>query len=139
MAGTAVLPKGRKHGFFPLLLDPSPPHLPPLDFPDIHSLQPQLDCGDREITVSLDRCQLAGLGFGDKVIAYLRDRNCSTFLQREEQNLVSVSSPAQAHACGHVLEVRGVHSTTARVGSRAGGAPGRGCETVAKSRTSLGL
>lgn len=122
MAGTAVLPKGRKQGLLPLLLDPWPPHLPPLDFPDIHTLQPQLDCGDREITVSLDRCQLAGLGFGDEVFAYLRDRNCSTFLQRDEQNRMSVSSPAQAHACGNVLEVRGVHSTTARVGSRAGGA-----------------
>nr|XP_019607196.1 PREDICTED: pancreatic secretory granule membrane major glycoprotein GP2 [Rhinolophus sinicus]XP_019607197.1 PREDICTED: pancreatic secretory granule membrane major glycoprotein GP2 [Rhinolophus sinicus]XP_019607198.1 PREDICTED: pancreatic secretory granule membrane major glycoprotein GP2 [Rhinolophus sinicus]XP_019607199.1 PREDICTED: pancreatic secretory granule membrane major glycoprotein GP2 [Rhinolophus sinicus]XP_019607200.1 PREDICTED: pancreatic secretory granule membrane major glycoprot len=77
---------------------------------DIHNLQPQLDCGDREITVSLDRCQLAGLGFGDEVIAYLRDWNCSTFLQREEQNRVSVSSPAQAHACGNVLERNRTHA-----------------------------
>lgn len=36
---------------------------------------PQLDCGDKEIKVSLDKCLLGSLGFGDEVHAYLQDGN----------------------------------------------------------------
>lgn len=53
----------------------------------------------------LDRCQLEGLGFGDEVTAYLRDHNCSSINHSEEGNWVSVVSPAQANACGNILEV----------------------------------
>lgn len=77
----------------------------PLYFPDIHSLQPQLDCGAKDIKMLLDRCQLEGLGFGDDVIAYLRDHNCSSITHREEGNWVSVVSPVQANTCGNILEV----------------------------------
>lgn len=79
-----------------------------LNFPDVHSLQPRLNCGAKEIQVSLDKCQLGGLGFGDEVIAYLRDWNCSNMMQREERNWISVTSPTQARACGNILEVNGV-------------------------------
>ncbi|KAM7148492.1 pancreatic secretory granule membrane major glycoprotein GP2-like [Molossus nigricans] len=77
---------------------------------DIHSLQPQLNCGDREIKVSLDRCQLEGLGFGEQVSAYLRDQNCSSIVQREERSWISVTSPAQASACGNTLERNETHA-----------------------------
>lgn len=90
----------------------------PLAFPDIHSLQPQLDCGDKEIKVSLDRCRLEGLGFGEQVSAYLRDRNCSSIMQREERNWISVTSPTQANACGNILEVSGVHTVQPELGIR---------------------
>lgn len=65
--------------------------------------------------MSIDRCQLQGLGFRDEVLAYLLDRNCSSRLHGQGSNLVSVSCPAQAHACGNILEVSGRR--------RAGGAP----------------
>nr|XP_003418851.2 pancreatic secretory granule membrane major glycoprotein GP2 isoform X1 [Loxodonta africana] len=77
---------------------------------DIQSLQPQLDCGAKEIKVSLDRCRLEGLGFGEEVSAYLRDRNCSSIMQTEERNWISVTSPAQAGACGNILERNKTHA-----------------------------
>lgn len=89
------------------------PHVP-LYFPDIHSLQPQLDCGARDIKVLLDRCQLESLGFGDEVTAYLRDHNCSSITHREEGNWVSVVSPAQVNACGNILEVMAPWGTSWR-------------------------
>lgn len=55
--------------------------------------------------MSIDRCQLEGLGFRDEVFAYLRDRNCSGGLHGGESDQMSVSSPAQAHVCGNILEV----------------------------------
>ncbi|XP_032692060.1 pancreatic secretory granule membrane major glycoprotein GP2 [Lontra canadensis] len=81
-----------------------------LNSSDVHSLQPQLNCGAEEITVSLDKCQLGGLGFGDNVITYLRDRNCSSITQREERNWISVTSPTHAGACGNILERNGTHA-----------------------------
>ncbi|XP_004373361.1 pancreatic secretory granule membrane major glycoprotein GP2 isoform X2 [Trichechus manatus latirostris] len=81
-----------------------------LNSSDVHSLQPQLDCGAKEIKVSLGKCQLQGLGFGEEVIAYLRDRNCSSILQWEERNWLSVTSPAQAGACGNILERNQTHA-----------------------------
>lgn len=81
-----------------------------LNSTDVQSLQPQLDCGDREITVSLDRCQLEGLGFEDQVIAYLRDRTCTSILQKEDGNQMSVTSPARANACGNILERNSTHA-----------------------------
>lgn len=96
---------------------PTHPTCLPLDFPDVHSLQPQLDCGDTEIKVSLDKCLLGSLGFGDEVHAYLRDGNwnCSSLRQSEEENWISVTNPTQAGACGNILEVRDVYTPAARV------------------------
>ncbi|XP_016012521.2 pancreatic secretory granule membrane major glycoprotein GP2 [Rousettus aegyptiacus] len=76
---------------------------------DVDSLEPQLDCGAQQITVSLDRCQLEGLGFTDEVRAYLQNQSCSSIIQREEGNSVSVTSPARADACGNILEKNGTH------------------------------
>uniref|UniRef100_A0A673VTH2 Glycoprotein 2 n=1 Tax=Suricata suricatta TaxID=37032 RepID=A0A673VTH2_SURSU len=81
-----------------------------LNISDVHSLQPQLDCGAREIKVSLDKCILGSLGFGDEVIAYLHDGNCSSTVQRQERNWMSVTSPTQARACGNILERNGTHA-----------------------------
>ncbi|CAK6445081.1 unnamed protein product [Pipistrellus nathusii] len=81
-----------------------------LNSSDIHSLQPQLDCGARDMKVLLDRCQLEGLGFGEEVTAYLRDHNCSSLTHREEGNWISVVSPAQANACGNLLERNETHA-----------------------------
>lgn len=77
---------------------------------DIQSLQPQLDCRANEIKVKLDKCLLGGLGFGEEVIAYLKDRNCSSIMQNEANNWVSVTSPAVASACGNILERNGTHA-----------------------------
>uniref|UniRef100_A0A8C5KNK6 ZP domain-containing protein n=1 Tax=Jaculus jaculus TaxID=51337 RepID=A0A8C5KNK6_JACJA len=77
---------------------------------DIQSLQPQLDCGANEINVKLDKCLLGGLGFGEEVVAYLRDRNCSSIMQNEDNNWISVTSPAVASACGNILERNGTHA-----------------------------
>ncbi|XP_066239567.1 pancreatic secretory granule membrane major glycoprotein GP2-like [Saccopteryx leptura] len=81
-----------------------------LNSSDIHSLQPRLDCGDAEIKVSLDKCRLGALGFGDNVTAYLRNQSCSSLTQREEKNWISVTSPPQAHACGNILERNETHA-----------------------------
>lgn len=81
-----------------------------LNSSDIHSLQPQLDCGARDIKVLLDRCQLEGLGFGKEVTAYLRDHNCSSLTHREEGNWISVVSPTQASTCGNLLERNETHA-----------------------------
>ncbi|KAM8777572.1 pancreatic secretory granule membrane major glycoprotein GP2-like [Rhynchonycteris naso] len=81
-----------------------------LNSSDIHSLQPRLDCGDTEIKVSLDKCQLVSLGFGDKVTAYLNDQSCSSLTQKEEENWISVTSPPQAHTCGNILERNETHA-----------------------------
>lgn len=83
----------------------------------MHSLQPQLDCQAKEIKVSLDKCLLEGLGFGHEVHAYLQDQNwnCSSMMQTEEDNWISVTSPARAGACGNILEVSGVYPTAAAV------------------------
>lgn len=77
---------------------------------DVPSLKPQLNCGAEEITVSIDKCLLGGLGFEDEIIAYLRNQNCSSNLQKEERNWISVTSPTQAGACGHILERNGTHA-----------------------------
>ncbi|XP_076997839.1 pancreatic secretory granule membrane major glycoprotein GP2 [Tamandua tetradactyla] len=77
---------------------------------DVHNLQPQLDCGAKEFKVSLDRCRLGSLGLGEEVIAYLRDWNCSSVTQKEENNWMSVTSPAQAAACGNILERNQTHA-----------------------------
>ncbi|KAI2577471.1 GP2 isoform 8, partial [Pan troglodytes] len=81
-----------------------------LNSSDVHSLQPQLDCGPREIKVKVDKCLLGGLGLGEEVIAYLRDPNCSSILQTEERNWVSVTSPVQASACRNILERNQTHA-----------------------------
>uniref|UniRef100_A0A8C3YF25 ZP domain-containing protein n=1 Tax=Catagonus wagneri TaxID=51154 RepID=A0A8C3YF25_9CETA len=83
-----------------------------LNSTDVSSLQPQLDCGAREIKVSVDRCVLRSLGFGDEVSAYLRDQNrsCSSVAQREDGNWISVVSPTQAGACGNILEQNQTHA-----------------------------
>lgn len=110
-----AFPKGMECGLCPLLPEPCPlSTYPILNFLDVHSLQPQLDCGAEEIKVSLDKCQLGGLGFGDNVITYLQDRNCSSITQREERNWISVTSPTHAGACGNILEVNGVYTTATR-------------------------
>lgn len=67
--------------------------------------------------MSLDKCLLEGLGFGHEVHAYLQDQNwnCSSMMQTEEDNWISVTSPARAGACGNILEVSGVYPTAAAV------------------------
>ncbi|XP_055994789.1 pancreatic secretory granule membrane major glycoprotein GP2 [Sorex fumeus] len=82
---------------------------PGLNITETHTLRNQLSCGNREMKVSLDSCQLGGLGFRDKVEAYLRDRNCSGIMQKEEDNWVSMTIPTQATACGNILEKNGTH------------------------------
>ncbi|XP_020035644.2 pancreatic secretory granule membrane major glycoprotein GP2 [Castor canadensis] len=77
---------------------------------DAYNLQPQLDCRANEVKVTLDKCLLGDLGFGEEVIAYLRDRNCSSIMQREDGNWMSVTSPVQASACGNILESNGTHA-----------------------------
>uniref|UniRef100_A0A8C9DPN1 Glycoprotein 2 n=1 Tax=Prolemur simus TaxID=1328070 RepID=A0A8C9DPN1_PROSS len=77
---------------------------------DIHNLQPKLDCGAKEIQVKLDKCLLGGLGLGTEVIAYLQDRNCSSNVQSEDRDWVSVTSPVQAGACGNILERNQTHA-----------------------------
>lgn len=77
---------------------------------DVQTLQPRLDCGASEIKAEVDKCLLEGLGFGEEIIAYLRDRNCSSILQREDGNWLSVTSPVQANACGNILESNGTHA-----------------------------
>ncbi|XP_004705798.1 pancreatic secretory granule membrane major glycoprotein GP2 [Echinops telfairi] len=81
-----------------------------LNSSDVHSLQPQLDCGATEIKVSLDRCQLGALGFGEEVSAYLQDPHCNSSMQSEPRNWMSVTSPAQAGACGNILERNETHA-----------------------------
>ncbi|XP_042522814.1 pancreatic secretory granule membrane major glycoprotein GP2 isoform X1 [Dipodomys spectabilis] len=77
---------------------------------DVHNLQPQLDCGAQEIKVKLDKCLLGPLGFGEEIIAYLKDWNCSSVMQTEDGNWVSTTSPVQASACGNILERNGTHA-----------------------------
>ncbi|XP_012591531.1 pancreatic secretory granule membrane major glycoprotein GP2 [Microcebus murinus] len=77
---------------------------------DVHNLRPQLDCRDKEIQVKLDKCLLGGLGLGKEVIAYLQDRNCSSNVQSEDRDWVSVTSPVQADACGNILERNQTHA-----------------------------
>ncbi|XP_047636332.1 pancreatic secretory granule membrane major glycoprotein GP2 [Phacochoerus africanus] len=81
-----------------------------LNSSDVNGLQPQLDCGAKEMKVSVDKCLLGGLGFEDSVSAYLQDRNCSSATQRQDGNWISVVSPAQAGACGNVLERNQTHA-----------------------------
>lgn len=80
-------------------------------FPDVHTLQHELSCKDKEMKVSLDSCQLRGLGFGNEISVYLQDHNCSYVLQQEEGNWMSVTIPTQATACGNLLQVS-LHSHT---------------------------
>lgn len=132
LAGKAAIPKagntGSGHGF----RTPTHSAHTPRHSPDVDSLEPQLDCGAQQITVSLDRCQLEGLGFRDEVRAYLQNRSCSSIIQGQERNLVSVTSPAQANACGNILEVRGV-PTRSEGETWAGGGRTRSCETLGRS------
>ncbi|XP_021527988.2 pancreatic secretory granule membrane major glycoprotein GP2 isoform X1 [Aotus nancymaae] len=81
-----------------------------LNSSDVHSLQPQLDCGAREMKVKLDKCLLEGVGLGEEVIAYLRDPNCSSIIQAEERNWISLTSPVQASACRNILERNQTHA-----------------------------
>ncbi|XP_004691792.1 PREDICTED: pancreatic secretory granule membrane major glycoprotein GP2 [Condylura cristata] len=81
-----------------------------LDNFDVKDLQPQLDCGAKEIKVSVDKCHLKALGFGDDVFAFLNDRNCNSVMQREERNWISVTSPTQGATCGSTLEKNATHA-----------------------------
>ncbi|XP_006892717.1 PREDICTED: pancreatic secretory granule membrane major glycoprotein GP2 [Elephantulus edwardii] len=81
-----------------------------LNSSDVQSLKPQIDCGAKEIRVSLDRCLLEHLGLGEFIIAYLLDRNCSTIMQREDRNQLSITSPVQAGVCGNILEKNQTHA-----------------------------
>lgn len=76
---------------------------------DVHTLQHELSCKDKEMKVSLDSCQLQGLGFGNEISVYLQDHNCSYVLQQEEGNWMSVTIPTQATACGNLLQRNGTH------------------------------
>lgn len=73
-------------------------------------LKHRLECGAHEIKVFLDRCQLGSLGFGDEVSAYLQDRNCSSIMQREDGNWISLISPVKAATCGNILERNETHA-----------------------------
>ncbi|KAM5227727.1 pancreatic secretory granule membrane major glycoprotein GP2 [Ctenodactylus gundi] len=81
-----------------------------LNVSDFHSLQPQLDCGPTEVKVKLDKCLLGSLGFGETVLTYLKDLNCSGTLQNVEGNWMLTSIPVQASACGNILEKNGTHA-----------------------------
>uniref|UniRef100_A0A8C6R550 ZP domain-containing protein n=1 Tax=Nannospalax galili TaxID=1026970 RepID=A0A8C6R550_NANGA len=81
-----------------------------LNASDSQSLQPQLDCGPDKIKVKLDKCLLGGLGFGEEIIAYLSDQNCSGIMQNEPDNWVSMTSPVVASDCGNILENNGTHA-----------------------------
>ncbi|XP_054992159.1 pancreatic secretory granule membrane major glycoprotein GP2 [Sorex araneus] len=81
-----------------------------LNITDVHTLRHKLSCGQQEMKVSLDSCQLGGLGFTDEVSAFLKDRNCNGNMQREEDNWVSMTIPTQATACGNILENNGTHA-----------------------------
>ncbi|XP_037363412.1 pancreatic secretory granule membrane major glycoprotein GP2 [Talpa occidentalis] len=77
---------------------------------DVQNLHPRLDCGAEEMKVFVDKCQLEALGFEDQVIGYLRDSNCSNFMQKEEGNWLSMTSPTQVAACGNILEKNETHA-----------------------------
>lgn len=81
-----------------------------LNVTEAHALQHRLSCGDEEMKVSLDSCQLGGLGFGDEVSVYVQDQNCSSIMQKEDDNWMSVTIPTQAAACGNILEKNETHA-----------------------------
>ncbi|XP_044516255.1 pancreatic secretory granule membrane major glycoprotein GP2-like isoform X1 [Gracilinanus agilis] len=78
---------------------------------DITSLRPLLHCGANDIKVSLDKCQLEGLGFNNgEVLAYLRDSNCTGILEKDEEGRLLVVNPTQVGACGTTLERNTTHA-----------------------------
>ncbi|KAM4829316.1 pancreatic secretory granule membrane major glycoprotein GP2 isoform 1-T2 [Thomomys bottae] len=77
---------------------------------DALNVQPHLDCGAEEIKVKLDKCLLGALGFGEEIIAYLKDLNCNSVMQTEDGNWVFTTSPVRANACGNILERNGTHA-----------------------------
>uniref|UniRef100_A0A4X2JR74 ZP domain-containing protein n=2 Tax=Vombatus ursinus TaxID=29139 RepID=A0A4X2JR74_VOMUR len=83
---------------------------PDLNISDIANLHPLLKCGANDIRLSLDKCQLESLGYTGEIFAYLRDRNCSGFLETNESNQLLVVSPARVGACGTTLERNATHA-----------------------------
>lgn len=77
---------------------------------EAEALQHRLSCGNEEMKVFLDHCQLGGLGFGDEISIFLQDRMCSGTMQKEEDNWVSATIPTRAAACGNVLEKNETHT-----------------------------
>lgn len=112
--GMVDLPKGRECRCSSLSKSSVHPTDLILGLLDVQGLQPQLDCGAKEIKVKLDKCLLGGLGFNEEIIAYLNDRNCSGIMQNEPNNWVSMTSPVLASDCGNILEVSGIHTSAAR-------------------------
>lgn len=92
--GAVLVPSGG-HG---------PPILPSLSIPDLSLLEHRLECGASDIKVSLGKCQLSSLGF-EKVFMYLRDSQCSGFMERGDRDWMSVVTPARDGPCGTVLTV----------------------------------
>ncbi|XP_072838904.2 uromodulin [Pogona vitticeps] len=78
--------------------------------PDISSLEPQLECGAKEIKVSIEKDVLSELGF-PSVIMYLKDYRCSGFEEEENKTMISVVTPAQAGRCGTQLTKNETHAT----------------------------
>ena len=80
---------------------PIPPSLP---ISDLSHLERRLECGANDIKVSLSKCQLKSLGF-EKVFMYLRDSQCSGFIERGDRDWISVVTPARDGPCGTVMTV----------------------------------
>lgn len=80
-------------------------HPPSLPVSDLSLLDYRLECGANDIKVSLSKCQLEGLHF-EKVLMYLRDSQCSGFLERGDRVWMSVVTPARDGPCGTVMTVR---------------------------------
>lgn len=82
-----------------------PPVLPSLPISDLSLLERRLECGANDIKVSLSKCQLNSLHF-EKVFMFLRDSQCSGFIERGDRVWMSVVTPALDGPCGTVMTVR---------------------------------
>ncbi|XP_026898932.2 uromodulin isoform X3 [Acinonyx jubatus] len=77
---------------------------------DLSHLERRLECGANDIKVSLSKCQLKSLGF-EKVFMYLRDSQCSGFIERGDRDWISVVTPARDGPCGTVMTRNETHAT----------------------------
>lgn len=75
-----------------------------LPISDLSLLERRLECGANDIKVSLSKCQLNSLHF-EKVFMYLRDSQCSGFIERGDRVWMSVVTPALDGPCGTVMTV----------------------------------
>ncbi|XP_016012520.2 uromodulin isoform X2 [Rousettus aegyptiacus] len=76
---------------------------------DLSLLERRLECGANDIKVSLSKCQLNSLHF-EKVFMYLRDSQCSGFIERGDRVWMSVVTPALDGPCGTVMTRNQTHA-----------------------------